>query len=133
MNSLAYALQKMPTLIAVALVAVIAGCSNPPVALDVMPTTTEIARQLAQTVASNGGCGTFEDYNFNRAKDTWVFTCQKPGLTFEIQTYGSLDARSTELKALGDRSATYFSDNFYAVVVVYNEALTPLAPFRGKK
>lgn len=109
---------QMHRQVALALVVAIGGCANPPVALDVMPTTTENARQLAQTVASNGGCGTFEDYNFNRARDTWVFSCQKPGLTFEIQTYGSLDARSTGLKMLDDRNATYFTENFYAVVVV---------------
>ncbi len=85
-----------------------------------MPTNTDTARQLAQTVASNGGCdsNSFEDYNFNRAKDTWVFTCDKQGMGFEVITYGSPDARSVGLKALDDRGQTYFAKHFYAVVAV---------------
>jgi hypothetical protein len=124
---------RRTVLVVIVLIVVTASCSSPPARVDVMPTTTDNARQLAQTVASNGGCGSFEDYNFNRAKDTWVFTCQKPGLSYEIQAFGSQDARSTALKALDDRAATYFADYFYAVVVVYNEALMPLAAFKGKK
>ena len=79
-----------------------------------------MARQLARTVASNGGCdrSSFEDFNFNRARDTWVFTCQKPEGSFEIVAYGSQEVRSTGIKALDDRNATYFTKNFYSVVVV---------------
>jgi hypothetical protein len=89
--------------------------------MDTMPTNTESARQLAKTVASNGGCDSFEDYDFNRARDTWVFTCQKPGMTFEIIAFGSPEARSAAIKFFDDSSSTYVTKNFYAVVVVKYE------------
>ena len=98
-----------------------------------MPTNAENARQLARTVASNGGCRGFEDYNFNRAKDTWVFTCQKPGMTYEIVAYGSEDARSAGIKTLDGDRAAYFAKNFYTVAVVAfgsDSADAALAPFK---
>ena len=98
-----------------------------------MPTNAEGARQLARTVASNGGCDGFEDYNFNRAKDTWVFTCQKPGMSFEIVAFGSQDARSAGIKALDTSNTTYFARSFYSVAVVASgsgSADSALAPFK---
>jgi hypothetical protein len=89
-----------------------------------MPTNTENARQLAQAVASNGGCDGFEDYNFNRARDTWVFTCQKPGMSYEIVAYGSQEARSAGIKTLDDNNRMYFTKAFYAVVVVASNGST---------
>ena len=110
--------RRVAASIALTVLGLTASCSSSPAATDRMTTTTEHARQLAQSVAANGGCGGFEDYNFNRARDTWVFTCQKPGMSFEIVTYGSPEARSAGIKRLKDNGATYFTENFYAVTVV---------------
>jgi hypothetical protein len=115
------------------LCALTAACS-PATATDTMPTNADSARRLAQTVASNGACGSFEDYNFNRAKDTWVFTCQKQEMTFEIVAYGSEDARSAGMRTLDECCRTaYFVKNFYAVEIVAfgsDSADVALAPFR---
>jgi hypothetical protein len=90
-------------------------------ATDTMPRSDAAARQLAQTVASNGDCGSFEDYNFNRARDTWVFTCQKSGTSFEILAYGSPDARSAGIQSLDTSKTTHVTKNFYSVTVVKSE------------
>ena len=113
-----------------------------------MPTNAESARQLAQTVASNGGCdsNSFEDYDLTRVRDTWVFTCQKPERMFAISTYGSQEARSAGIKRLDEHPAqAHFAKYFYAVVVMgsgrQNKQLVEsdkqadelaLAPFRNK-
>ena len=118
--------------VAVILVVLTACSSATP--LDTIPTNADKARRLAQTVASNGGCGSFEDYNVNRAKDTWVFTCQKQEMTFEIVAYGSEDARSAGIKTLEVCCRTaYFAKNFYTVAVLAfgsDSADVSLAPFR---
>lgn len=97
------------------------ACSASATATDTMPNSDGAARQLARTVASNGDCGSFEDYNFNRARDTWVFTCQKSGTSFEILAYGSPDARSAGIKSLDASKTTYVAKNFYSVAVVKSE------------
>jgi len=104
-----------------------------------MPTNADSARRLAQTIALTGACGSFEDHNFNRAKDMWVFTCQKQEMTFEIVAYGSEDARSAGIKTLDECCRTaYFARNFYAVEIVAfgsdsaDVALAPLGA-RGQR
>ena len=120
-------------MIALTLLGSAAACSASPIATDTVPRSVETARQLARTVASNGGCGGFEDYNFNRSADTWVFTCQTPGASFEIVAYGSQSARSEGLKTLDNSGNTYIARNFYAVAVVgsygNSSADSALAPF----
>jgi len=85
-------------------------------------------------VASLRTNGSFEDHNFNRAKDTWVFKSQKQEMTFEIVAYGSEDARSAGIKTLDECCRTaYFAKNFYAVEIVAfgsDSADAALAPFR---
>jgi hypothetical protein len=115
---LASAVKIITPSVAWILLALTAACSAAS-ATDTVPTNADSARQLAQTVASNGSCGSFEDYNFNRAKDTWVFMCQKQEMTFEIVAYGSEDARSAGIKTLDECCRTaYFVKNFYAVEIV---------------
>ena len=113
-----------------------------------MPTNTDSARQLAQAVASNGGCGSssFEDYDLNRFRNTWVFTCQKQETMFAIVTYGSQEARFAGIKRLDESpTQTYFAKYFYAVVVMASGGQDKqlvesdkqsdelaLAPFRNK-
>jgi hypothetical protein len=109
------------TRIALALALGLQCACSVPQATDAMPTSTEGARHLAQAVASKGSCGSFEDYTFDRARDTWVFTCQKPGLSFEIVAYGSEDARSAGIKALDTSRTTYVAKDFYAVAVAASE------------
>ena len=118
---------------AFAVLVLAAACSTSPSSTNVMPVDANSGRQLAQGVTSNGGCGSFEDYNLSRARDTWVFTCQKPGMTFEIVAYGSADARSAGIKILDDQRAAYVSHTFYAVVVLRSEggsAESALASFK---
>jgi hypothetical protein len=130
---LASVVKKVAPSVAWTLCALTAACSAG-TATDTMPTNADSARRLAQTVASNGACGSFEDYNFNRAKDTWVFTCQKQEMTFEIVAYGSEDARSAGIKTLNECCRTaYFAKNFYAVAIVGfggDSADAALAQFR---
>jgi hypothetical protein len=83
-----------------------------------MPTSTESARQLAQAIAANADCGGFEDYNFNRARDTWVFTCQTPSNSFEIVAYGSEEARSAGIRSLDAGTNPHLTKHFYAVAVM---------------
>ena len=131
----AYDIKRPAGAIALALVGLSSACSNSSVAMDALPTNTESARHLAETVASSGGCGGFEDYTFNRARDTWVFTCQKPGVSFEVVIYGSEDARTVGLRTLDNNKTTYFSENFYAVAVMRFDGGGPadsaLGPFRS--
>jgi hypothetical protein len=97
--------------------------------------TTDDARQLARTVAAKGGCGSFDDFTFDRATDVWVFECQRqPEIFYEIVVYGSEDARSSAIKSLDERKETYFAKNFYAIVVVSDQTHSgdsALAPFKG--
>ncbi len=113
--------RTIETAFVVALFWLATACSSSAAATDTMPTNADNARQLAHTVASNGGCDGFEDYNFNRAMDMWVFTCQKQGTSFEIVAYGSQEARSAGIKSLSDRNTAYFSRNFYTVAVVASD------------
>lgn len=111
-----------------------AACAAPASSIEIMPTTIDGARQLARTVASKGGCEGFEDHSFTRASDTWVFTCQKPGLSFEVVAYGSAEAKSVAIKGLGDRNQPYFTKSFYSVAVVHADpngaAESALAAFK---
>ena len=139
--------ETIPALVAVLLLGLSAACASA-TATDTMPTNIDSARQLAQTVASKGGCDSnrFEDYDLSRVRDTWVFTCQKQEKMFAIVTYGSQEARSAGINRL-DESPTqaYFAKYFYAVVVMrsggQNKQLVEsdkqsdklaLAPFRNK-
>ncbi len=74
------------------------------------------------------------DYNFDRARDTWVFTCQKPGLSFEIVAHDSPDARSAGIEDLDEGKQSYVAKNFFWVAIVKSEGNGPtdtaLAAFR---
>ena len=108
--------------VATLLVGLATACSlSAPMATDATPTSLQDARQLAQTVASKAECGSFEDLGAGPAAATWIFTCQKPGSSFEITVYGSQEAKSSGMAALDTRQATYFSKNNYAVTVVLSE------------
>ncbi len=97
--------------------ALAAACSLSTTATDTTPTNLDDARQLAQTVASKGQCGGFEDLG-TPAASTWEFTCQKDGSSFEITAYGSEKARSAGIASLDARHATYLTKNSYSVTVV---------------
>lgn len=139
--------KTIPALAAVLVLGLSAACSSSASATEKMPTNTDNARQLAQTVASNGGCdsNSFEDYDLSRLRDIWVFTCQKHEVMFAIFTYGSQEARAAGIKLL-DQPPTqaYFAKYFYAVAVMRSGGLNKqlvesdkqadelaLAPFRN--
>ncbi len=128
-------MKAMVAFIAAILLGLAAACStSPPVQANATPTNIQDARQLAQTVANNASCGSFEELGAAPVSATWVFTCQKTGSSFEITIFGSREAKDAGIASLDNRNATYFSKNSYAVTVVLAESgsmASALTPFKN--
>jgi len=104
-------------LAAVLLVGVTQACGPSVVALDILANNGSQAENLAYSVATQAGCGSFEGLDLAGTRETWHFTCQRSTVSYDIVVFGSDDARRAGLKSLLDASKPYAAKGYYAVIV----------------
>lgn len=105
----------MKPLVLLAVSALALTSCSAPVSLSARPATSDEARSLMRQVADNASCGSLEDYSFNDAHQTWVFTCQNEAHTFDLTAYGSEDALTAATGTLARSEIVYFAKGFYSV------------------
>ena len=94
---------------------VIASCSSEVVSLSVKPAQVDQARELAVSLADRAKCSDFEDLVVTGAKGTWIFSCQKGSVTFDISVFASDEAKQKWQQESG--SQLHLSEHYHAVTV----------------
>ena len=89
---------------------------------DTLPTNASQAEDVAFSVASNAGCGSFDNYLPEESADSWQFECTIGNVPIEILVYGSDQARSQGLAQLQKEDRPYVAKAYYAVTTVVTEA-----------
>jgi hypothetical protein len=104
-------------LAAVILVGVTQACGPSVVALDTLAENPSQAENLAYSVATEAGCGSFEDLDPAGTQEMWHFSCQGSTAAYDIVVFGSDASRRSDLKALQDAGDPYVAKGYYAVTV----------------
>ena len=105
------------TVAAVLLVGMTQACGPSVVSLDTLANNGSQAENLAHSVATQAGCGSFEGLDLAGTRETWHFTCQMNTASYDIVVFGSDDSRRAGLKSLQDAGKPYAAKGYYAVTV----------------
>jgi hypothetical protein len=105
-------------LAAVLLVGVTQACGPSVVPLDTVANISSQAENLAYSVASQAGCGSFEDLDPAGTQGTWHFTCQRGATSYDMVVFGGDDSRQSGLKSLQDAGHPFVAKGYYAVTIL---------------
>jgi hypothetical protein len=90
------------------------------------------AEDVAYSIASNAGCGSFDNDLPEESADSWQYGCTIGNVLIVIHVYGSDQARSQGLSELQKEDRPYVAKAYYAVTTLVTEAagqnLTPATP-----
>lgn len=109
------------------------GWFHGPLPPDTQPQNESQAEDVAFSVASNAGCGSFDSEQPHSAADTWRFDCIIGSVPYTIFVYGSDQARSLGTAGLQADGRPFVAKAYYAVTAIRSgvgkvEALTATAP-----
>lgn len=99
------------------LVGVTQACGPSVVPLDTLAKDGSQAQNLAYSVASKAGCGSFEGLDAAGTQGTWHFTCQRSADVYDIEVFGSDDSRRSGVQSLQDAGEPFAAKGYYAVTV----------------
>ena len=85
---------------------------------DTLPTTASQAEDVAFSVASNAGCGNFDNELPPLSPAAWVFGCSIGDVPYAIYVYGGDEARSAGLAELRADVRPFVAKAYYAVTAV---------------
>jgi hypothetical protein len=99
------------------LVGVTQACGPSVMPLDTLANSRSQAENLAYSVATKAGCGSFEDLDPAATQETWHFACQRSTDAYDIAVFGSDDSRRSGLQSLQGAGRPYLAKGYYAVTV----------------
>ena len=85
---------------------------------DTMPTTASQAEDVAFAVASNAGCGKFDNDLPEVSVNSWQFECTIGDVLYRIYAYGDDQTRSQGLSQLQSDGRPFVAKAYYAVTAV---------------
>lgn len=85
---------------------------------DTLPTTASQAEDVAFSVASNAGCGNFDNELPSPSPAAWRFGCSIGDVPYAIYVYGADEARSTGLAEVRADGRPFVAKAYYAVTVL---------------
>jgi hypothetical protein len=85
---------------------------------DTLPTTASQAEDVAFSVASNAGCGNFDNELPPLSPAAWQFQCKIGDVLYRIYVYGGDQPRSQGLAQLQADGRPYAANAYYAVTAV---------------
>ena len=85
---------------------------------DTLPTTASQAEDVAFSVASNAGCGDFDNELPALSPVAWRFGCSIGDVPYAIYVYGGDEARSAGLAELHADGRPIVAKAYYAVTAV---------------
>jgi hypothetical protein len=85
---------------------------------DTLPTTAAQAEDVAFSVASNAGCGHFDNELPPVYAVSWSFGCDIGNVPYAIYVYGGDDARSQGLAELRADGRPFVAKAYYAVTAI---------------
>ena len=85
---------------------------------DTMPTTASQAEDVAFAVASNAGCGKFDNDLPEDSVNSWHFDCTIGDVLYRIYAYGDDQTRSQGLSQLQSDGRPFVAKAYYAVTAV---------------
>ena len=88
---------------------------------DTLPTNASQAEDVAFSVASNAGCGDFDNELPPLSPATWVFDCSIGDVPYAIYVYGGDEARSSDLAELRADGRPFVAKAYYAVTALRTE------------
>lgn len=100
---------------------------------DTQPTSASQAEDVAFSVASNAGCGSFDNELPPVSAAAWVFECNIGDVPYGIYVYGGDEARSVGNAELRADGRPFVAKAYYAVTALRSEttkqdALTATPP-----
>jgi hypothetical protein len=88
---------------------------------DTLPTSASQAEDVAFSVASNAGCGNFDNELPPLSPAAWVFGCSIGDVPYAIYVYGGDEARSAGLAELRADGRPFVAKAYCAVTVLRSE------------
>jgi hypothetical protein len=88
---------------------------------DTLPTTASQAEDVAFSLASNAGCGNFDNELPPVSPTSWRFGCDIGNVPYAIYVYGGDDARSQGLAELRADGRPFVAKAYYAVTALRTE------------
>ena len=86
-----------------------------------LPTTASQAEDVAFSVASNAGCGNFDNELPPPSPVAWQFGCSIGDVPYAIYVYGGDEARSAGLAEVRADGRPFVAKAYYAVTVLRSE------------
>jgi hypothetical protein len=88
---------------------------------DTLPTNASQAEDVAFSVASNAGCGNFDNELPPVSSTSWRFGCDIGDTPYAIYVYGGDQERAAGLAALRADGRPFVAKAYYAVTVLRSE------------
>jgi hypothetical protein len=88
---------------------------------DTLPTTAPQAEDVAFSVASNAGCGNFDNELPPVSQVSWRFGCDIGNVPYAIYVYGGDEPRSEGLAELRADGRPFVAKAYYAVTALRTE------------
>jgi hypothetical protein len=88
---------------------------------DTVPTTASQAEDVAFSVASNAGCGNFDNELPPVSPASWRFGCSLGDVPYAIYVYGGDEPRSAGLAELRADGRPFVAKAYYAVTTLRTE------------
>ena len=85
---------------------------------DTLPATAAQAEDVAFSVASNAGCGNFDNDFPPVSSMSWQFGCEIGNVPYAVFVYGGDDARSQGLAQLRADFRPFVAKAYYAVTAI---------------